>query len=133
MTKTCLLRPWVGRHHVADLDVPVGHNDAINQQLDQLPFLRKRCRAQSVLNTSAEVLNATGQPGEFLAAIDLHLQVPLLLGQSLGAALQVLSAAAILLQRDDTREIGFGEALELVRETSLSPTKAFAARVQFLR
>src|SRR5215510_3673935 len=86
MTKTCLLRPWVGRYHVADLDVTVGHNDAINQQLDQLPFLRKRCLAQSVLNTSAEVLNATGQPGEFLAAIDLHLQVPLLLGESLGAS-----------------------------------------------
>jgi hypothetical protein len=101
MTKPCLLRSWVGRHHRANFDVAIRDNDTINQQLDQLPFLRKRRRAQSVPHPSAEVLDATSQPGEFLAAIGLRLQLSLLLGESLGAAFQVLPAA-ILLQRDDT-------------------------------
>jgi len=52
-------------------------------------------------------------PRELLPAIDLYLQVPLLLSESLGAALHVLPAAAILLQRDDTRKVGRGEALQL--------------------
>ena len=100
MTKPCLLRSRAGRNHIADLDVTVGHNDAVNQQLDQLTFLRKRCRGQTVLHTSAEILDPPGQPREFLPAIDLRLQLPLLLSEPLTAALQVLPAAAILVERD---------------------------------
>jgi hypothetical protein len=49
------------------------YNDAINQQLDSLPLVRKRCRGQSVLHTAAELLDTTGQPREFLPAIALPL------------------------------------------------------------
>ena len=53
-----------------------------------------------MLHTSAEILDAPGQPREFLPAIDLRLQLPLLLSEPLTAALQVLPAAAILVERD---------------------------------
>ena len=85
--KMRLLRSWVGRHHVADLDVTVGHTDAVTQQLDELPFLRNRRLAQTVPHPAAEVLDATGHPRELLPAIDLHLQAPLLLSEPQGAAL----------------------------------------------
>ena len=133
MTKTCLLRSRAGRNHIANLDVTVGHNDAVNQQLDQLPFLRKRCRGQSVLHPSAEILDATATPASSCRRSTCALQLSLLLGESLGAALQVLPAAAILLERDDTRKIGLGEALQLLLKTSLSTAEALAACLEFLR
>jgi hypothetical protein len=84
------------------------------------------------MDTSAEGLDAMGQPGEFLAVTDLRLQLPLLLGESLGAAVHVLPTAAILLQRYDTSEIGLSEALQLVGETPLSAPEPFTAGVKFL-
>ena len=63
MTKTRLLRSRVGRHYIANFDVAIRDNDTIDQQLDELPFLRKRCRGQAVLNTVAELLDVPGQSG----------------------------------------------------------------------
>src|SRR5262249_3189721 len=51
MTKPCLLRSRVGRYDIANFDVAIRDNDAVNQQLDQLPSLRKRGRGQAVLDT----------------------------------------------------------------------------------
>jgi hypothetical protein len=132
MTKSRLLRSRMGRRYRANFDVAIRDNNTINQQLDRLTCLRKRCRGQSMLHTSTALLTTPGYPRQFLPAINLHLQVSLWLGESLGAALYLLPAA-ILVECDDTCKIGFGEALQLMRETALATMETFAARLEFLR
>jgi putative transposase len=39
LTKTHVLAPRVRRYHIADFDVFIGDDDAVDQQLDQTPFL----------------------------------------------------------------------------------------------
>jgi hypothetical protein len=54
MTKTDLFAARSGGDHIADLHLPVSHDDAINQQFDQVPFLLKRCLSQSLLDASTK-------------------------------------------------------------------------------
>jgi hypothetical protein len=61
MTKTHLLCSPARGNHVADLDVAVRDDDAINQELFQLPLLRKRRCGKALLDTPAEILAPTGQ------------------------------------------------------------------------
>jgi hypothetical protein len=49
MTKTQMLTGRGGGDHIADLHLLVGHDDAINQQLDQVPFLLKGGLSKSLL------------------------------------------------------------------------------------
>src|SRR5207253_2214610 len=49
MTKTKMLTGRGGGDHITDLHLLVGHDDAINQQLDQVPFLLKGSVSESLL------------------------------------------------------------------------------------
>jgi hypothetical protein len=54
MTKTDLFAARSGGDHITDLHLPVSHDDAINQQFDQVPFLLKRRLSQSLLDASTK-------------------------------------------------------------------------------
>ncbi len=57
MTKTDVLTAATGGDHVPDLHLVAGDDDAIDEKLHQLPFLRKVGVPQSVLDAPAEVFN----------------------------------------------------------------------------
>jgi hypothetical protein len=42
LTKTHMLTAGMRRHYIADFDLSIGHDDTIDQQLDQLALLRER-------------------------------------------------------------------------------------------
>jgi hypothetical protein len=57
MTKPHRLAAGAGRDHVADLDVLVGDDDPVDEQLDQLPSLVEGRGGQAALDASAECFN----------------------------------------------------------------------------
>jgi hypothetical protein len=71
MTKTHLLRGWGGRDHIADLYLLSSHHDAINQQLDELPFLFKGRLSEALLHPLAESFNGLDHAGEFIVPPDI--------------------------------------------------------------
>ena len=57
MTKTDLLAARTGRDDVADLDRLVGHDDAVDQQFDELALLREGSVGEPGLHAVAGVVN----------------------------------------------------------------------------
>ena len=119
MTKTDLLTGPVRWHHVADLQLAVGDDHAVDQQLNQRPSLLECCLGQALPHPLAEVLNGAGEPGELLLPICLRLELfrlPLELALEL---LKVTSAPTVFVQQDDTGEVGLGQPLKLPPEARL--------------
>src|SRR5204862_4870357 len=54
-----------GREHVADLDVAVGDDDAVDEQLGQLPPLGEGGGGQAGADSLAECLDPAGDSAEF--------------------------------------------------------------------
>src|SRR3954465_13184688 len=65
MTKTDLLARPVCRHHVADLDVTIGDDHAVDQELAQGPPLLEGGLVQALPPPPAELPDGVGQAGEF--------------------------------------------------------------------
>ncbi|MDO9713554.1 hypothetical protein, partial [Paracraurococcus lichenis] len=66
MTKTDLLAGPVRWYYVSDLYLAVDDDHSVNQELDQSPSLLEGCPRQALAHSLAEVVNAGGEPGEFL-------------------------------------------------------------------
>ena len=70
-----------GGQDVADLDLVVGDDDAVDEQLGQLPPLGEGGGGQSAPDGMAEALDPVGDCGEFQPLLGSGLQLPLLGGQ----------------------------------------------------
>jgi len=75
MTKAHPLAAGAERDDVADLDLAVGDQHAIDQQLDQLPLLGEVGAGQARLNAPTEVGRRGGPAGELGLPVDLGLQL----------------------------------------------------------
>lgn len=64
MTKTHLPAACGGRDHVADLDLLVRDDHAVNEQFDQLAFLFKAGLLESTAHPLAKLLHGLGDPGQ---------------------------------------------------------------------
>ena len=113
MTKRHPLAGRVERDGVADLDLAVGDQHAVDQQLDELPLPREVGAGQARPNPPAEV-GGRGRPaGELGPPVHLRLQLVGLPAQRLEPLLQRLPAALVLGQRDDGEQVGLGQPLQL--------------------
>ena len=133
MTKADLVAGPVWRHHVADLHLAVGDDHAVEQQLNQRPSLLECRLGQALSHPPAEVLNGAGEPGEFLLPVCPRLKLFRLRLELALALLKVASALAVLVQQDDTGELGLGQPLELLPEARLPPSQSLLTRLQLLR
>jgi hypothetical protein len=120
MTKAHLFAADAERDDVADLDLAVGDQHAIDQQLDQLPLLREVGIGQARLNPPAEIRRRGGPAGKFGLPVDLGFQLVGLHGHGLQALLQRLASALVFRQRNDGEQVGFGQPLQLPFETALT-------------
>ena len=88
------VRPVRGdREHVADLDIAVGDDDAVDEQLGELPPLLEGGGGQTVPDGLAECLDAVGDGAEFEPLPGGGVQLALLGEQRGAAAVQVLALA----------------------------------------
>ena len=98
---------------VADLDLAVGHDDPINEQLHQQAALRERGRGQPVPDGLAEALDPVGDSAELQPLPSDRVQLVLLVDQGGLAALQLPSLALELRQGDDLGQVGVQQPLLL--------------------
>ena len=82
-----------GREHVADLDVAVGDDDAVDEQLGQLPPLLEGGGGQAGADGLAECLDPVGDCAEFQPLPGGGIELALLGEQRVAAAVQVLALA----------------------------------------
>ena len=88
------MRPVGGdREHVADLDVAVGDDHAVDEQLGQLPPLGEGGGGQPGPDGLAECLDPVGDGAEFQLLPGRGVQLALLGEQRVAAAVQVLALA----------------------------------------
>jgi hypothetical protein len=113
MTKPDVFALRAGGEDVPDLDVVARHDDAIDQQLDQLPLPLEGGVPQPRRHPLAERRQRGGEAGRPAEACGLSGQPCLLLGQGRGPRLQLAAPAAVLRQRDDAPEVRLGQPLQL--------------------
>ena len=82
-----------GREHVADLDVAVGDDNAVDEQLGQLASLLEGGGGQPGPDGLAECLDPVGDGAEFQLLPGRGVQLALLGEQGVAAAVQVLALA----------------------------------------
>src|SRR5919206_476741 len=96
MTKTDLLARPVRRHHVADLDLAIGDDHAVDQELDQGPPLLEGGLAQALAHPPAELPDGVGQASEFLLPVRLRHEAPFLFLELPLAPFEVTPAPTVL-------------------------------------
>ena len=132
MTKPRRLTARADRHDVADLDLVIGHDDAIDEKFDQHPLLLEGRFGQTGLNSATEVFDRRHHSRQLDAPLDLYLELKVLFDQSLPLVFQVAAPPPIFLESEDVAQVRLGHSLDLVVEARHASTQAVAASVKFL-
>jgi hypothetical protein len=133
MTKKGALAGRTGRDHIADLNCIILDNDPVNEQFNQFSFLLEIRILQPDLDPATEILDRSGQAGEFILPVYLLEKLLFQVFQALTFAIQISSSALVFRQRDDPIQISFGEPVQLGLKSNLSTAQVFASRLQLLR
>ena len=118
MTKADPLALGAQRDDVADLDLAIGDEHPIDQQLHQLALLGEVGAGQTGPNSLAEVRGRGRPAGELDPPIRLRFQLGGLHHQCLQPLLQRLPPALVFRQRDDGEQVGLGQAFQLPLEVA---------------
>jgi SRSO17 transposase len=102
-----------GGEHVADLDVAVGDDDAVDEQLGQLPSLLEGGGGQAGADGLAECLDAVGDGLQFQPLAGGGVQLALLGRQGGAAAVQLIPLALEFGQGDHLGQVGVEQPLLL--------------------
>src|ERR1700760_4568153 len=132
LTKADVLALGGDGQHIADFDVSVGDDHAIDEQHHELTAPLEVSFGQPPLHPRAEGLQRGRYAGELLLARRVVTQQRLLPGQGLHAPLQIAAPPFILIERDDRSKVGVGEPLDLLAQMRLATAQRFAAREQLL-
>src|SRR6266536_277152 len=122
-----------GGQRVADLDLAVGHDHPVDEQLHQQPPLGERGRGQPVPAGPAETLDPVGDSAKLQPLLRDRVQLVLLVGQGGPAALQLPSLALELAQGDDLGQVGVQQPLLLALQLRDGLADGALAGVQLLR
>jgi putative transposase len=133
MTKADLLARPVRRHHVANLDLPIGDDHSVNQELDQGSPLLEGGLVQALPHPPAELPDGVGQPRKLLLPVRLCFELPRLLLKLLLASFEVTPAPPVFVELHHAGEIGVRQTLELLFQTIPPQAQPLPARLQLLR
>jgi hypothetical protein len=75
MTKTHVLRTGGDGDHIADLHLLPSDDNAIHEQLNQLPFLFKGGLSQTLLDSLAKGIDGLDHSGQFVVASNTGFQL----------------------------------------------------------
>ena len=113
LTKGAVRPVGRGREHVADVDLVICDDHAVDEQLGQLPPLLEGSSSQAGPGGLAECLDAVGNGLQFHPLRGGGVELPLLGQQSGMPVVQVLAFALELSQGDDLSQVGVHEPLLL--------------------
>jgi hypothetical protein len=133
VTKTDLLARPVRRHHVANLDLAIGDDHSVDQELDQGPPLLEGGLVQALPHPPAELPDGVGQPRELLLPVRLRFELPRLLLELPLASFEVTPAPAVFVERHHAGEVGVRQTLELLPQTGPPAAQPLLPRLQLLR
>jgi hypothetical protein len=105
MTKWRGFAFWPGGHDIADFYLRIVDDDAIDEQLDQLPALGTRQLVQRRLQTLTKRLDSFGQPRHVDVLLGLGITLSQLLRQSLVAVSHLLSFPLEFFPLDDLSQV----------------------------
>jgi hypothetical protein len=128
MTKTKLLTGRGGGDHRADLHFLVGHNDAINQQLDQVPFLLKGGLSKSLLYPLAKGFHRLYHTCQCIVSSDTDFQLACLFSNAELSLFQFEPAPLVFFQRKHSSQIGVGQSFCLLSQADTSGCRIFTRR-----
>ena len=127
------VRPVGGRgEHVADVDVAVGDDDAVDEQLGQLPPLLEGGGGEPGADGLAECLDAVGDGLEFQPLSGGGFQLALLGCQGGAAAVQLVPLALEFGQGDDLGQVGIEQPLLLAVQLAQGLADGRLPGVEFL-
>jgi len=132
MIKAGLLGSRAGGDDIADLYIVVRDNHPIDEQLDELPPLLEGSRVQPLTHPLAEAVHTRRGCREVHPALGVGLQLARLLRQSIPPDLQVVPPPSVLVQAQDLREVGLGQALDLLVQAGVRLVERRPSRLQLL-
>jgi hypothetical protein len=121
-----------GREHVADLDLAVGDDHAVDEQFSQQPALGEGGGGQPGADGLAECIDAVGDGLEFQPLSGGGVQLALLGGQGGAAAVQLVPLALELGQGDDLGQVGVEQPLLLAVQLAQGLADGGLPGVEFL-
>jgi hypothetical protein len=133
MTKTHLLAACRGRDHVADLDLLIRDDHAVDQQFDQLAFVFKAGLLEPRAHPLAKLLHGLGDPCQLHVFGGAGFQLTQLGGESLQPLFQFLPSPLVFFQENHARQIGLRQPLDLVLDIHARLAQILPTRLQFLR
>jgi hypothetical protein len=133
VTKPDVFALGAGGEDVADLDLLVRDDHAIDEQLDQLPLSIEAHLLEARRDPFAERCQRGGQPERLIQAVGFPGEPRLLLGQGRVPRLELGAPTPVLRHGDDPAEVGLGQPLELLGQRRLPLTQTLTACVEFLR
>jgi conjugative relaxase-like TrwC/TraI family protein len=118
LTKGRVRAVGCGWQHIADLDLVVGDDHAVDEQLDQQPPLGEGGGGQPGPDGLAERLDPIGHRAKLQPLLGDRVQLPLLGGQRGPVAVQLLALALQLRQSDHLGQVGVQQPLALAFQLS---------------
>lgn len=120
MTKTGVLPTRANRDDVANLDVVIGDNNAVDEQFDKLSPLDEGGACEACLDPVAKLLSPLHLGRHIQMACRLGFQVLVLLRQALALLLHRAAPPLILGERHHPAQIRLGQPRHLLVEAHLS-------------
>jgi hypothetical protein len=121
-----------GREHVADLDLAVGDDHPVDEQLGQQPALVEGGCGQPGADGLAECLDAVGDGLQFQPLSGSGVQLALLGRQGGAAAVQLVPLALEFGQSDDLGQVGVEQPLLLAVQLAQGLADGRLPGVEFL-
>ena len=124
---------WTGWDDVADLDLAVGDDHAVDEEFEQrtLPIEVRRC--QSLAHAFAERLGMGGQSGRFVLAPGVVRKVVFLAVKRGQPRFDVAPATLVFGQRQHAGKVGLREPFDLLGKRRPATAQVGPACLQFLR
>jgi len=85
------------RDHIANLDVRVGDDHAVNEEFNQLPLLFPGCLLKAALHPGTEGFHGLRERGQIVLPLCFRCELIFLAHQGLQVLLQALAPSLILL------------------------------------
>ena len=121
-----------GGDDVADLDVAIRHDDAVDEQFDQLAPLREGRAGQTGLDALAERLDGAHHAGDLRLAIGLRRELLAPAAEPLALLLRLAPAPLVRRERHGGPERGRPQPRQLPVELALGAAEVLLPRLQLL-
>ena len=133
MTKSGKFPTWGGGENIANFDLVVGNDHAVDEQLDELTLLVKGRARQASSDATTEILKVGQTTGQFKPVVDGRLELVILVLKGLALSLEIGMTAPVFIEGQDVFQIGLSEPFQLVSQLEIGLLEILLTGLEFLR